>query len=592
MITMANKTTEEMKRRRDASIGAGTIAKDGNCPYGITQRALVLQGGGALAAYEVGVYGALYFWIKKRMQKQGRTDENIFDIISGTSGGAINAWIVINHVLYKRHQGHGITDSWKGSLIKLIDFWNHTSSTPDFTKWGPYSLGLEMEQISGFLPYPIWKWTSDEKSWMSRWDGERNRDNSIATGEQARRYYSTKEFLYSGAANVFSPLPKVSDNKFFDNIFPPSNIWYQYSNRPLRQSIDEFSRLKSVATGYFGDSSEDQNQGKIKCEPRLLVVAVDVEKGVAVTFDSYEKEGRTRKTEFVADDGQHVTMLYSKGVTIDHVMASASVPINYDYALVPTDSDNPYSTERKFWDGGVLSNTPLRELIQSHEDYWNLKKEDSGKTSGDLPMLEVYIANIWPSRWNGIPSDHDSVTDRKYDLTSKDKTLHEEKVAYLIHDYIELSKKLLDFAMAKGASDLEIEEYLASNLVMKSKHRNGTPRKYHELLQKKVEISRVMRIERKYDPSEIAYKWCDYSCETVSHMIERGMEEALENMIVREKVDDVNFGAGKELADFIALVEREKVAEGLTQGQPRILKKPAAEMLIESAYNIQKLHNY
>jgi hypothetical protein len=44
-----------------------------------TQSALVLQGGGALAAYEVGVYGALYFWIKKDFTKSD--NKNIFDII-------------------------------------------------------------------------------------------------------------------------------------------------------------------------------------------------------------------------------------------------------------------------------------------------------------------------------------------------------------------------------------------------------------------------------------------------------------------------------------------------------------------------------
>lgn len=26
--------------------------------------------------------------------------------------------------------------------------------------------------------------------------------------------------------------------------------------------------------------------------------------------------------------------------------------------------------QRYFWDGGIASNTPLRELIQSHKDYW------------------------------------------------------------------------------------------------------------------------------------------------------------------------------------------------------------------------------
>ena len=45
-------------------------------------------------------------------------------------------------------------------------------------------------------------------------------------------------------------------------------------------------------------------------------------------------------------------------------MASGSVAINYDYARIPTtvietNSNNSQTVERYFWDGGILSNTPL-----------------------------------------------------------------------------------------------------------------------------------------------------------------------------------------------------------------------------------------
>jgi hypothetical protein len=59
------------------------------------QRALVFQGGGSLGAYEAGVFHVLYHWIKKDLSE----DENIFDIIAGTSIGAINASIIVNHFL-------------------------------------------------------------------------------------------------------------------------------------------------------------------------------------------------------------------------------------------------------------------------------------------------------------------------------------------------------------------------------------------------------------------------------------------------------------------------------------------------------------
>ena len=56
----------------------------------------------------------------------------------------------------------------------------------------------------------------------------------------------------------------------------------------------------------------------------------------------------------------------------------------------------------RFWDGGVLSNTPLRELIQSHQDYW--KSVENIDSKGTIPDLEVYIIDVWPSVDGWIPN--------------------------------------------------------------------------------------------------------------------------------------------------------------------------------------------
>ncbi len=56
------------------------------------QRALLLQGGGALGAYQAGVFKALYEKIRNDEGRNGDNDnEPLFDIIAGTSIGAINA---------------------------------------------------------------------------------------------------------------------------------------------------------------------------------------------------------------------------------------------------------------------------------------------------------------------------------------------------------------------------------------------------------------------------------------------------------------------------------------------------------------------
>jgi|SRR5688572_13077059 predicted acylesterase/phospholipase RssA len=59
-----------------------------------SQRALVFQGGGALGAYEAGTFQQIY-------KKVNQENENgkLFDIIAGTSIGAINSTVLVGHYL-------------------------------------------------------------------------------------------------------------------------------------------------------------------------------------------------------------------------------------------------------------------------------------------------------------------------------------------------------------------------------------------------------------------------------------------------------------------------------------------------------------
>ncbi len=66
----------------------------------LSSRALVLQGGGPLGAYEAGVFRVLHDWFS--IQK---SDKNFFDVIAGTSIGAINAAIIISYVKERRKEG-------------------------------------------------------------------------------------------------------------------------------------------------------------------------------------------------------------------------------------------------------------------------------------------------------------------------------------------------------------------------------------------------------------------------------------------------------------------------------------------------------
>jgi NTE family protein len=78
------------------------------------QRALILQGGGALGAYEAGVFERLC----EKLYKKG---EPLFDIVAGVSIGAVNACLLVNYVVQNK--------GWENSAKMLNDFWDNVSTS-------------------------------------------------------------------------------------------------------------------------------------------------------------------------------------------------------------------------------------------------------------------------------------------------------------------------------------------------------------------------------------------------------------------------------------------------------------------------------
>ncbi|MDQ3840490.1 MAG: patatin-like phospholipase family protein, partial [Thermoproteota archaeon] len=542
---------------------------------------LVLQGGGALGAYEAGVYDVLYYWIKKDKDIANPLNkQNIFDVIAGTSIGAINAAILVSYV--KENQG-----SWEGSTQKLLNFWEHVSSSPDLINYWPH--------------WPNWPFSWDEKSWMKEWNRRCETDSNIATGEAARRYYSAKEFLLHGAPNFFSKPTKVNDNRFLDDIFPfPGNIWFKYSNKPLIDSIEKFVSKFPIATE--------------KGEPRLLLVSVDVKTGTTITFDSYSKssegngEHQTREYEYKnhEDSRYDFSISYDEGIMPEHLLASASVPVNFDYTHVPTKYDyfshdngeGDYSaidcmdsitnknnelgkkiTTRCCWDGGLLSNSPLREVISAHKQFWELQnkvKVENIKTSSwnefskgnrfDIPNLQVYIVDLWPSKEEEIPNDHDKVLDRKNDITYQNKTDYDQKVAVFVSDYIDLVEKIGDIAVEaiNSINDNNIKNTLDSKFndlltkFARSRQRDGKARQYQDLIKGRFDLDTAFHLERKDDPDTISNKWFDLSKTTITKLIEDGRVQTLMKLYENEEKENDKNCAQQELDKFIDIVNRSR----------------------------------
>ena len=113
----------------------------------VRERALVLQGGGSLGAYEAGAYQALSAYVAAKDEKEGKGGTSTFDIIAGTSIGAMNASVLTSYVVKNR--------TFEGSAERLIEFWEYLSKQstvetfPFFEKWWDYWHSLRKTIASG-----------------------------------------------------------------------------------------------------------------------------------------------------------------------------------------------------------------------------------------------------------------------------------------------------------------------------------------------------------------------------------------------------------------------------------------------------------
>src|SRR5438046_9967514 len=73
------------------------------------QRALVLGGGGALGAYQVGVLKILSRRLMEEDKKNGEEGRLLFDVVAGTSIGAMNGAVLVSEFLK--------TEKWQDAVI-------------------------------------------------------------------------------------------------------------------------------------------------------------------------------------------------------------------------------------------------------------------------------------------------------------------------------------------------------------------------------------------------------------------------------------------------------------------------------------------
>ena len=230
--------------------------------------ALVLQGGGALGAYQAGVYQALH---------EAGLDP---DWISGVSIGGINAAIIAGNPLEQR-----------------------------------------LEALSEF-----WRRITDRTLWLAAPDGDIFR--------QWRNAFSAMTTLFQGQPGFFEP---HTINPWLLPAGAKDSTSY-YDTAPLRQTLTEVIDFDLINSKTV----------------RFSVGAVNVVSGNFVFFDN--------QTDTIVPE---------------HVMASGALPPGFPMVKIGTEY---------FWDGGVVSNTPLQHLLAQDDNLNSLVFQvDLFSARGPLP---------------------------------------------------------------------------------------------------------------------------------------------------------------------------------------------------------------
>ncbi|MER5176733.1 MAG: patatin-like phospholipase family protein [Candidatus Nitrosocosmicus sp.] len=570
-----------MKQKNDRKM-VYVNSKDGNKRIGIPdkQRALILQGGGALGSYEIGVLQSIYEHIFKnggeeeangiegaRSINREHDGTQFFDIIAGVSIGAINAAYLIDYFLNNN-------GSWSDSPAKLREFWTNFKANT-FADSNPM--------------FPL------------MWNSMRMFNNNTASLESARRYWSFYEL-----ACITPPFGGMSPNlctsffKFDYKYSSPINNCLLYNFQPLMHLISK--NIKFPIKTYF-----ERNQ------PRLLLISVDVKDcSTAVTFDSYPsydtmcdictKDLKENKLLVEHVNQEHINpLLENKDVDKEIIQKSFSIDNNdikedikatknHIWISVYGDEENeqrkhvvcyngidedkllasclfPYSSyhpslydlvskeKRTFWDGAFLNNTPLRELLQKHKDFWSSyfeenkinydkeglqedqrdEKKIESKEQSDhvsilpkIPDLEVFIVDLYPpieELDEQIPIDKDKIEDRMNDIKFHDRSKYDEKVAHIITDYISLTRKLIKLAKDTGKDSTEKINNILNKPGVSGKRNITEKRTLRNLLDDTFKV-KVYRIERQDDSDSIFGKASDFTPTTIDSLYNSGKEDA------------------------------------------------------------------
>ena len=245
--------------------------------------------------------------------------------------------------------------------------------------------------------------------------------------------------------------------------FTPNKWTYLYDHSPLVKTAEKYI-----------DYNKLQPNGK--SNSRLIITAVNVMTAEPLIFDSAKQQ-----------------------ITSKHILAATGYPSYYF----------PWAEVEKgvyAWDGSLLSNTPLREVIDA----------------SSVKDKRVFLVENYPKKCEALPDNLLEVQHRARDIMFSDKTLHNVQMSKTITYYLRLINDLYNMLehhfSSEKKEDIEKFEKIRARYKKVSEEHGA-------------EIKRVYYITRS-EPFPSLYENADFSVNTIKASIKDG--ELKTNQILKD----------------------------------------------------------
>jgi NTE family protein len=403
------------------------------------ENVLVLQGGGSLGAFGCGVFKAI-------------VSNNIeLDIIAGTSIGGINAAIIAGSKDEKQPE-EALEQFWLELSESFVDL-DKLNLSPTFSSL-PHFVEKLLKPSAYSYFYDLPTDSSDQKKNYSSSPAISANERAIRM-KQLRSFYSSAIF---GNDKMFKPRWRQENALADPEYFAPQKWTYMYDHTSLIKTLDKYI-----------DYDKLRPNGNSK--PRLILTAVNILTAEPLTYDSSKQQ-----------------------ITPKQILATSAYPL-YNFRWVEVE-DGVYA-----WDGGLLSNTPLREVIDA----------------SPVNDKRIFLVENYPKKVDALPKNLLEVYHRARDIIFSDKTEHSVTMSKLITRYLSYIEEL--YQLIENHIDLTKVD---QDQLKRIRH---TYKKFKQ--ERGAEIRDIFYITRD-EPFPYMYENADFSPEAIKDSIREGETKTME----------------------------------------------------------------